>query len=307
MKGLLFGIVLMFAGIVWASDKSPDFGQYGNPAIQNPIFCYDSSQNPIPCGPPPMSIVTLPDQPSAKSRRNAKKPAPKALKTPEPPATSQHAEIERIGSICEGEACPGSGNANPTFLGQSEAANIPEPTNNMQFTFPDGTKACAVFTNGEAGSEQLGSGDLFVDNAENWIVLQHDSSATEMGNCDPSKNFCVYAPNCSSKLGHVTIQQATTKDGSVVNYTGNYYLNDGICAVDGVCGSSGGLGGCYPSSHGAPTYVCSSVIEDGADTVSETAWEDTLAAPSINPYAAGVGEFNNASRGVPNLPLGTAN
>jgi len=302
MKGLVAGIgLLILAGLCSSVRASDYYDQYDRDQYGNSLVLRWWT----PARPP--SIIILPDQPTSHPNAKKEQMAPKASKTPEPPATSQHAEIERIISICEGEACQGSGNTNSGLLGELEALGFPTPGNSMQFAFPDGTKACAVFTNGLAGAEKLGSGDLFVDNAENWIVLQHDSSATEMGNCDPSKNFCVYAPNCSSKLGHVTIQQATTKDGNVVNYTGNYYLNDGICAVDGVCGSSGGLGGCYPSSHGAPTYVCSSVIEDGADTVTDTAWEDTLAAPSIKPYAAGVGEFNNASRGVPNLPLGTAN
>jgi len=307
MKGLVIGIVLILAGLcnsVWASDND----QYDSPEIQNPIFWRPPKL--------PTSIVivpTLPEQPTSHDNTKKERIAPKTSETPEPPAAAsrpprpERQDVSFSVAACQGEACQGSGNTNPELLGELEALGFPTPGNSMQFAFPDGTKACAVFTNGEAGSEQLGSGDLLVDNAENWIVLQHSSTASGMGNCDPSKTFCVYAPDCESKLGHVTIQQATTKDGSVVNYTGNYYLNDGICGVDGVCGSSGGIGGCYPSTSGSPNYVCSSVIEDGGDTVSDTGWEDTLGSSTINPYAAGIGEFNNASRGVPNLPLGTAN
>ena len=85
MKALVVGIVALILVGLCSSVRSADYDQHDRDQYGNSLVLW------WPIEPPPPNIITLPnpdpdfDQPSVKSPPN-KKPAPKALTTPEVPA-----------------------------------------------------------------------------------------------------------------------------------------------------------------------------------------------------------------------------
>lgn len=205
-------------------------------------------------------------------------------------------------TLCQGEACPGSGNTYfNSLLGETGTNRT------MKFVFADGTHACLWFKNGQAGSTPLvpdggvDNGILFVDNLENWAAFRHDSSHSDTQTCDHDGNFCIYASDCKSPLSHVYIKKVCNSDNVCEwqsnggeRYAGPYqgHLNTGgeFCGED--------QSGCYPDKYGESGFPSSGIVDN--DNWTPMSWIDTLLDPKINPYAGSRSHFKDG------LPLGTA-
>ena len=206
-------------------------------------------------------------------------------------------------SLCQGEACPGSGNTFfNSFLGKTGTNQT------MGFVFADRTHACVRFKNGQAGSTPLiglvasggvDNGVLFMDNLENWAAFHHDSSHSGTQTCDYDGNFCIYASDCSSTLNHVYVKTVCKSDNVCEwesnggeRYAGPYqgHLNKS----GEFCGTADG--GCYPDKYGESgtpsAYINGNWLAMG--------WVDTLMDPKINPYVGSRSHFKDG------LPVGVA-